>query len=259
MIARNGHVHRCAARDARVRGSERPPRQLRRRRAPQARHDRVTSRSHHARCRVARPLPLRARGGEGMRVMRDTTRWTTATMVLLATTASADVGGPLSGLTSDQLATFTEGRTVFEEVEDASDGLGPVFNANSCVACHNLGATGGGGDHVETRFGTMTNGAFDPMTSHGGSLIQTDGIGPQGACTFVGEVVPAYATIVAGRRTTPLFGLGLVDAVPDAVFRGLAAYQARFQPEIAGRPNVVTDVVTGKSAVGKFGWKSQVP
>ena len=194
-----------------------------------------------------------------MRVTRDTTRWTTATMVLLATTATADVGGPVSGLTGDQRARFTEGRTVFVEVEDASDGLGPVFNANSCAACHNLGATGGGGDHVETRFGTTTAGAFDPMTSHGGSLIQTDGIGAQGACMFVGEVVPSEATIVAGRRTTPLFGLGLVDAVPDAEFRGLAAYQARFQPDIAGRPNIVTDVVTGQQAVGKFGWKSQVP
>jgi len=148
---------------------------------------------------------------------------------------------------------------VFEEVEDVAAGLGPVFNADSCAACHSLGATGGGGDQVETRFGTMTAGAFDPMTSHGGSLIQTTGIGAQGACTFTGEVTPDGATIRAGRRTTPLFGLGLVDAVPDFLFRGLAAYQARRQPATAGHINVVTDVVTGRQAVGKFGWKSQVP
>jgi CxxC motif-containing protein (DUF1111 family) len=112
---------------------------------------------------------------------------------------------------------------------------------------------------VETRFGTTTAGAFDHLVALGGSLIQTDGIGPQGACDFVGEVVPPQATIVAGRRTTPLFGLGLVDAVPDARFVAMARKQARYQPATAGRANRVTDVETGALVVGKFGWKSQVP
>jgi CxxC motif-containing protein (DUF1111 family) len=71
--------------------------------------------------------------------------------------------------------------------------------------------------------------------------------------------VPPEATIVAGRRTTPLFGLGLVDAVPDAAFLALARAQKLFQPAIAGRVNIVTDVTTGRRAVGKFGWKAQVP
>jgi CxxC motif-containing protein (DUF1111 family) len=183
----------------------------------------------------------------------------TGSMVLLATATMAQVGASLPGLTTDQLARFNSGRDTFEEVEHVADGLGPVFNADSCAACHNLGATGGGGTQVETRFGTTTNGAFDPMTSHGGSLIQSMGIGVQGTCDFVGEVVPPEATIRAGRRTTPLFGLGLVDAVPDAMFLGLAAYEARWQPATAGRPNLVTDVTTGKQAVGRFGWKGQEP
>jgi CxxC motif-containing protein (DUF1111 family) len=194
-----------------------------------------------------------------MRVRRQGATLTAAAMVLLATTAGAEFGDPLPRLTPEELARFTAGRDAFEEVEDVSVGLGPVFNADSCAACHNVGATGGGSEVVETRFGKTTAGAFDPMTSHGGSLIQKNGIGTVGACTFVGEEVPADATIRAGRRTTPLFGLGLVDAVPDVVFRGIAAFQARRHPETAGRPNVVTDVTTGRRAVGKFGWKSQVP
>ena len=180
-------------------------------------------------------------------------------MVLLAGTARADFGDPLVGLTAEQLARFTDGRDAFEEVEGVADGLGPVFNADSCAACHNVGATGGGSNLVETRFGTTTAGAFDPMVSHGGSLIQARGIGEQGACTFVGEEVPAEATIRAGRRTTPLFGLGLVDSVPSLELLALAAVQAQLQPATAGRTNIVTDVVTGRRAVGKFGWKSQVP
>jgi len=39
--------------------------------------------------------------------------------------------------------------------------------------------------------------------------------------------VPPEATIVAKRRTTPLFGLGLVDAVPDATFQAIAALESQ--------------------------------
>jgi CxxC motif-containing protein (DUF1111 family) len=181
-------------------------------------------------------------------------------LVLTATTAvAAQFGDPLPRLTPDQAQRFLDARDVFEETEDAADGLGPVFNGDGCAACHNVGATGGGSALVETRFGTTTNGAFDPLTQFGGSLIQSEGIGPSGTCDFTGEVVPDAATIRAGRRTTPLFGLGLVDAVPDTLFKSLARNEARFSPSTAGRPNMVTDVVSGHTRVGKFGWKSQVP
>lgn len=191
--------------------------------------------------------------------LRKAIRWTAPALVLLATTARAEFGDPVPGLTPDQLTRFTEGREAFEEVETVEDGLGPVFNANSCATCHSVGGVGGGGVQIETRFGTMTPTGFDPMTSHGGSLIQTDGIGEQSTCMYEGEQVPAEATIRAGRRTTPLFGLGLVDAVPDVGFVALAAFQARWRPATAGRPNIVDDVTTGRRAIGKFGWKSQVP
>jgi CxxC motif-containing protein (DUF1111 family) len=194
--------------------------------------------------------------------MTHTRRRTTsliAVFALVSTAAATDFGDPLRGLTDEELQRFDGGKDAFEEVEGPADGVGPVFNDTSCVACHGVGGTGGGSERVETRFGRTTAGAFDPMAEVGGSLIQTDGIGPAGACTFVGEAVPAEATIVAGRRTTPLFGLGLVDAVPDATFFALARKQARWQRDIAGRPNVVTDIASGRHVVGKFGWKSQVP
>lgn len=181
-------------------------------------------------------------------------------LLLIATVATAaEFGEPMRGLSTVELQRFLDGRTAFEAVEEADEGLGPVFNGTSCGGCHNVGATGGGSETVETRFGTLTNGAFDPLGVFGGSLIQTTGIGLAGACAYEGEVVPPEATIVAGRRTTPLFGLGLVDAVPDAEFLTLARLQKRFQPAIAGRANIVTNVATGKPGVGKFGWKSQVP
>jgi CxxC motif-containing protein (DUF1111 family) len=171
----------------------------------------------------------------------------------------ARLGDPLRGLTAEERANFELGRDAFAEQEDVEDGLGPVFNDVSCEKCHNVPATGGGSERLVTRFGTRTNGAFDPLAEWGGSLIQENGIGPLDSCEYAGETVPAAATISAHRRTTPLFGLGLVDAVPDERFRQLAARQRAVSPDTAGRPNVVTDVATGAAVVGKFGWKAQVP
>lgn len=131
-----------------------------------------------------------------------------------AASVSPDFGDPIAGLTPAQQALFADGKEDFEEVEEAADGLGPVFNGTSCAECHSSPAVGGTSATFETRFGRILNGRFDPMTEFGGSLIQTTGIGPQGSCDFAGEKVPPEATIVAGRLTTPLFGLGLVDAVP---------------------------------------------
>ncbi len=75
----------------------------------------------------------------------------------------------------------------------------------------------------------------------------------------MGEVVPAGATIIAGRRTPPLFGLGLVDAVPDAIFLQLAESQRVNTPQTAGVANIVFNPILGRMAVGKFGLKAQVP
>ncbi len=164
------------------------------------------------------------------------------------------------GLTADQLARFNAGKNDFSEVETVEEGLGPVFNDSSCANCHNIAAVGGGGTILETRFGKMRpDGTFDPMSELGGSLIQKFGIGSEGDCTYVPEVVPDSATVRADRRTTALFGLGLVDAVPDSTFYALAAIERALPDKTAGTVSVVTNLTTGQPAVGKFGWKCQNP
>jgi CxxC motif-containing protein (DUF1111 family) len=182
---------------------------------------------------------------------------------LLAWRATADnpvfFGDPFSGLAATLLDRFDAGKDEFEEEDGVDEGLGPVFNDTSCAACHLNPSTGGDSDIVETRFGTITDNHFDPLAQFGGSLIQSQGVGPLGSCNFGGESVPAEATIVAGRKTTPLFGLGLVDAVPDKVYQLLAALQKNISPSTAGRVNIVQNATTGRLAVGKFGWKAQVP
>jgi CxxC motif-containing protein (DUF1111 family) len=170
---------------------------------------------------------------------------------LLAVSAQGQqAGDPLSGLTPEQQDAFEKGQDVFQEVEGIPDGLGPVFNGTSCVGCHFNPAVGGDSNIVERRFGTTDKNKFDALGDLGGSLIQSRGIGQVGACNFMGEVEPPGATIRAGRKTTPLFGLGLVDAVPDSTFENLA--------KKGGKVNRVLDPVSGTRQVGKFGWKAQV-
>ncbi len=168
-------------------------------------------------------------------------------------------GDPLPGIGAELSDLFTEGKDEFSLVETAAEGLGPVFNGDSCGGCHSNPAVGGDSDTLETRFGATTNNHFDPLAQFGGSLIQSQGIGAFGSCNFAVETVPAQATIVAQRKTTPIFGLGLVDHVPDKAFLLLAQMEKNVSPSTAGRPNIVTDLATGKPAVGKFGWKSQNP
>ena len=111
----------------------------------------------------------------------------------LAADDSPAFGEPLPGLTTEEHQAFEIGLEDFLEVETVEDGLGPVFNERSCAACHSVPAIGGDSTVIETRFGTHTNEQFDPLLSGGGSLLQTDGIGPVGDCVIAGETIPPEA------------------------------------------------------------------
>src|SRR5205823_10253417 len=100
----------------------------------------------------------------------------------------------------------------------------------------------------------------DPLAAQGGSLLQDHGIGAVGdGYVYDAEQIPAEANVVAHRRTTPLFGLGLVDAIPEAEIQKLAALQRAIDPTVAGTVAMVPDISKGRLAVGRFGWKNQNP
>ena len=167
-----------------------------------------------------------------------------------ATAAGVDCGAALAGLDSTQLADFAAGRVEFEAKETPEGGLGPIFNDDGCSACHSAGATGGSSSKFVTRFGRVTAGVFDPLEALGGSLLQAKAIDP-----VLQEVVPSAANVVARRITTPLFGAGLIEAIPDA---DIALGAQRPKPDgVKGRISSVTDVTTGQTRVGRFGWKAQ--
>jgi CxxC motif-containing protein (DUF1111 family) len=172
-------------------------------------------------------------------------------------------GASLAGLTAAQTAAFNDGRTMFNRVETAATGLGPVFNQESCGECHSVGSIGGGGgsNRNVTRIARRLNGVFDPLTELGGSLLQSRAIGTRNGAqhNYAPEIVPSQAGIVVQRRTTPIFGMGLVDATPDADFIALVAAQTARGDGIAGRVNMTDNIRAGMKTVGKFGWKAQVP
>jgi hypothetical protein len=136
-----------------------------------------------------------------------------------------------NALASTDGATFSTAAASFKASENEVDGLGPIFNGIACGTCHQNGALGGAGNQIEHRYGTLTGGVFNTLANTGGSLRQLFGIG---GFTFNGQSCnpgtdanPASgATIFAGRMTTPLFGLGLVDSLPDSRFDTLASRES---------------------------------
>lgn len=166
------------------------------------------------------------------------------------TIAPQGFGGPLAGLTREQLDAFNAGRFEFTKIETPEGGLGPIFNGRSCVECHTAPAVGGGSNIRVTRFGRNTDGVFDALESQGGSLLQRFAINPQ-----LQEVIPHEANVIAQRLSTPLFGLGLIEAIPDAAI--LQNMLAAKPDGVRGRAAEITDVVSGQKRIGRFGWKAQ--
>jgi CxxC motif-containing protein (DUF1111 family) len=59
------------------------------------------------------------------------------------------------------------------------------------------------------------------------------------------------------RMTQPIFGLGLLDAVPEEAIRALAQHQR--EQGLNGRVNTVWDAINQREALGRYGWKANQP
>jgi CxxC motif-containing protein (DUF1111 family) len=160
------------------------------------------------------------------------------------------LGQPLPGISAAQQAAFLAGQAQYETVETAETGLGPLYNGTSCSQCHSKPAMGGASGFSVTRFGQSSNGVFNPLTSEGGTLFEAHATIPQ-----LQDVLPADANVTAKRITTPTFGDGLIDAIPDSE---IALNAVTPQPDgVHGEVSIVLDVVSGDYRVGRFGWKAQ--
>jgi mono/diheme cytochrome c family protein len=148
----------------------------------------------------------------------------------------------------------TQGAKLFVTDFTPAQGLGPLYNRPSCVLCHGNPTTGGmgwDGLGVVHRVGRFEGGLFDPLVGAGGPVARDHSIAEFGlACDLVAGP-PARANLISIRNAPPLYGLGLIDAIPDAVIRAGATASSAGK----GRPNIVRDAL-GNERVGRFGWKA---
>ena len=162
-------------------------------------------------------------------------------------------GDPLPGITPTEFEAFRLGIDDFVEIEQPGEGLGPLFNAAGCAACHNVPVIGGMTPMTEMRAGHRdADGKFHVVGFT--TLFQMFSI-PDHRCQ---AVMPPEVNVIARRMPIPLFGAGLVEAVPDEALLALEDPFDRDRDGISGRAAIVTDVATGQRRVGRFGWKAQI-
>ena len=163
----------------------------------------------------------------------------------------AAAAGVQAWRTSSAPATSAErGAALFATSFTPAQGLGPLFNNTSCLACHNTPSPGGSGPQglaTVLRIGQLTASGFSPMAGHGGPVARAHSVAELGVDCTATAGVPVGANVTSVRNAPPLFGDGRIDAIPDAVILAGAVPRG---DGIQGRPNVVG------SRVGRFGWKA---
>ena len=163
-------------------------------------------------------------------------------------------GDPLPGISTTEFGEFRMGLDDFLEVETAEEGLGPAYNGTSCAVCHNIPAVGGFGTIAEVRaVGRNAEGELTPLYDSGETLHQLFSV-PTHGCQVT---IPADAVVIARRIPIPLFGAGLVEAIPDATILALEDPTDDNRDGVSGRAARIVDIATGQIRVGRFGWKAQ--
>jgi CxxC motif-containing protein (DUF1111 family) len=177
------------------------------------------------------------------------------------------------------------------------DGLGPVFNAPSCSGCHFKDGRGAPPeDAKDTNPALLLRLSLPGKDEHGGSLPEPHYGHQLNPRSILG--VPAEGRIeiryteMAGRfadgesyslrkpeiivhdlafgalaaevqfsaRVAPgVYGLGLLQAIPEEAILRQVEEQRQKTSAIRGRPNWVWDVKAKKKALGRFGWKANQP
>jgi CxxC motif-containing protein (DUF1111 family) len=136
----------------------------------------------------------------------------------------------------------------FQDDDQIADGLGPVYNAQSCAECHANTISGGSSQINELRAGSLDGTTF---TDHpGGSLINDRALDP-----VIQEKVRNQDNVVALRVSLNLLGDGYVEAIPDSEFTRIQnAQPAGLKGTIINVPLLEAPNVT---RIGRFGWKNQ--
>jgi len=213
---------------------------------------------------------------------------------------AAVAGRPLPGLTADESAFFQDGLARFLEIETVTgsnnNGLGPRFNSNQCFSCHSQPDAGGSspaqnpliaiatlngaqnkvpwfiapnGPVREARFKRNPDGTNDGEVH---DLFVITGRSDAVGCNIAQpDFLPAGNPVtgrggsrnIIFRIPTPVFGAGLIEAIPDAAVLANMQADASLKKEmgISGHANAHLSGNANRSAndgtITRFGWKAQ--
>src|SRR6202011_3902417 len=191
-----------------------------------------------------------------------------ANLVPLLSEAPTGFDNKSNSVVDDQ--THRSDQANFEQFEAISDGLGPLFNAQSCRECHQSPVTGGVSQVTELRVGHKSpDGKFQNSEipiNHGSEIIKGRSLVNQRAicpnAAFPGaeiqERVPDSETIRTFRTSLGVLGDGFVEAVDDSTLINISNRQCKQNGKICGLVVRVPILESpGETRVGRFGWKSQ--
>lgn len=175
-------------------------------------------------------------------------------------------------------------------------GLGPTFNEDRCAHCHeNNGRAKAPENGEEAVRGMLVRLSIPGQTKEGGpnphpaygDQLQNRGI--PGRVPAEGHAVITYQVrevtlpdgekvvlrvpniqfmaqqfgelgkdiMISPRIAPAMVGLGLLEAVPEETILAIAEKQEKLG--VSGRPNYVWDYESGKTVLGRFGWKANQP
>jgi len=195
---------------------------------------------------------------------------------------------PAPNLDSTALAQHLAGDRVFDAAfvtapAEVQGGLGPRYSQNACVSCHVRDGRSPGSLVLRVSLpGEGPHGAPVPVPGFGTQIQaravfghvpeaqvgvaydeRAEGLTGEGSTSLrvpTYTVGAAYQTLppemlVSPRMARPVFGLGLLEAIPEEALHRLAAEQAE-EGEVSGRVNRVWDPIERQMRAGRFGWKA---
>jgi CxxC motif-containing protein (DUF1111 family) len=168
-------------------------------------------------------------------------------LVYAAVEAPTGFDNKTNGFTTQ--AQFDADLATFDEFEVIDDGLGPVYNAQSCRECHQNPVSGSGSQITELRVGRVD--VFGTFTDRpGGSLINDRAIN-----AAIQERVAGADNVAALRSSLNILGDGFVEAISNTTIQNIQASQpSGMKGQII---NVPVLEAPGQTRIGRFGWKNQ--
>ncbi len=211
---------------------------------------------------------------------------------------------PAENITVEHEPAFYTGNSFFNQawVEAPAstgrrDGLGPLFNARSCAACHLRDGRGRPPESPDEPFlglllrlsvpGEDAVGGPLADPSYGGQLqpFAINDVAPEADASLTYVAVegtygdgstytlleptyhidaPAYGPLPADLMVSPrvapaVIGLGLLEAIPADALEAAADPDDADGDGISGRVNRVWDATAEAHVIGRFGWKGDAP